>query len=79
MMTMHDPLCDACGVDIDILRENITDYLDTELTELKGKDITESKPTTGFQRVLQRAAIHVQSSWSRRGNQAANGFNRLIL
>ena len=64
----------ACGVDIDILRENITDYLDTELTELKGKDITESKPTTGFQRVLQRAAIHVQSS----GREEVTGANVLI-
>jgi ATP-dependent Clp protease ATP-binding subunit ClpA len=65
----------ACGVDLDILREEITTYLDTELDELKGDSKPqESKPTTGFQRVLQRAAIHVQSS----GREEVTGANVLI-
>ena len=65
----------ACDVDLDILREEITTYLDSELDELKGDSKPqESKPTTGFQRVLQRAAIHVQSS----GREEVTGANVLI-
>jgi ATP-dependent Clp protease ATP-binding subunit ClpA len=64
----------ACGVDILILREDLDNYLDTELDDLKADNVDESKPTTGFQRVLQRAAIHVQSS----GREEVTGANVLI-
>ncbi len=64
----------ACGVDITILREDVMQYLDEDLDDLKVKNPTESKPTTGFQRVLQRAAIHVQSS----GREEVTGANVLI-
>ncbi len=52
----------ACTVDIDRLRRDLTEFLDTNLTELVAPRAVEPKPTAGFQRVVQRAAIHVQSS-----------------
>lgn len=64
----------ACGVDISILQESLMTYLDEELDDLKVNNPEESKPTTGFQRVLQRAAIHVQSS----GREEVTGANVLI-
>ena len=64
----------ACGVDITILQDSLNTYLDEELDDLKGEKVSESKPTTGFQRVLQRAAIHVQSS----GREEVTGANVLI-
>ncbi len=53
----------ACGVDVEALRKTIVAFLDDELDALVS-DIegSEAAPTTGFQRVIQRAAIHVQSS-----------------
>ena len=64
----------GCGVDSTILREDVLQYLDEELDDLKVDKPSESKPTTGFQRVLQRAAIHVQSS----GREEVTGANVLI-
>lgn len=64
----------ACGVNIDRLRKDITDYLDNELAELIGTLDGDPKPTAGFQRVLQRAAIHVQSS----GREEVTGANVLV-
>jgi ATP-dependent Clp protease ATP-binding subunit ClpA len=64
----------ACGLDLDVLKKEVEDYLETDLNDLKNTDATESKPTTGFQRVLQRAAIHVQSS----GREEVTGANVLI-
>ena len=50
----------ACGVDLDKLRQDIKTYLDNDLDFLvSSKD---ARPTAGFQRVLQRSAVHVQSS-----------------
>ena len=58
----------ACNVNIDLLRNNIETFLNNELgslvTEVEG---SEAVPTTGFQRVIQRAAIHVQSSGRTQG------------
>jgi ATP-dependent Clp protease ATP-binding subunit ClpA len=64
----------ACGVDIGKLRKDVTDYIDTELANLAPARPDEAKPTAGFQRVLQRAAIHVQSS----GREEVTGANVLI-
>ena len=65
----------ACNVNIDLLRENIEKFLNNELgslvTEVEG---SEAVPTTGFQRVIQRAAIHVQSS----GRNEVTGANVLV-
>ena len=64
----------ACNVDMDVLRQNLTDYVDTELDNLVTMDGAESKPTAGFQRVIQRAVIHVQSS----GRDEVTGANVLV-
>jgi ATP-dependent Clp protease ATP-binding subunit ClpA len=64
----------ACGVDLDRLRRDITHYLDHDLAGLVTRSGGEAKPTAGFQRVLQRAAIHVQSS----GREEVTGANVLV-
>jgi ATP-dependent Clp protease ATP-binding subunit ClpA len=64
----------ACGVDLDTLRNDVTHYLDTEMQNLVHPAAGEAKPTSSFQRVLQRAAIHVQSS----GREEVTGANVLV-
>lgn len=65
----------ACGVDLDSLRESLTRFVDNELEALVSDvDGSEAAPTTGFQRVIQRAAIHVQSS----GRTEVTGANVLV-
>ena len=50
----------ACGVNLDSLRKTLSDYIDTELDSLVSEiDGSEATPTTGFQRVIQRAAIQI--------------------
>ncbi len=64
----------ACGVDLERLRGDIQDYIDNELSNLITAQLGDAKPTAGFQRVLQRAAIHVQSS----GREEVTGANVLV-
>ena len=64
----------ACGVDLDKLRTDLTEFLDKDLSGLTTDRATEPKPTAGFQRVVQRAAIHVQSS----GRDEVTGANVLV-
>jgi len=64
----------ACGVELDRLRSEIQDYIDNELSNLITAQLGDAKPTAGFQRVLQRAAIHVQSS----GREEVTGANVLV-
>ena len=64
----------ACSVDLDQLRRNLTEYVDNELDNLTTDGHEESKPTAGFQRVIQRAVIHVQSS----GREEVTGANVLV-
>ncbi|MGH6984016.1 MAG: Clp protease N-terminal domain-containing protein, partial [Stellaceae bacterium] len=52
----------ACTVDIEKLRRELVNYVDNELVNLVATHVEDAKPTASFQRVLQRAAIHVQSS-----------------
>src|SRR5690625_1752493 len=65
----------ACSVDLGELRKTLTKFIDTELDTLVF-DIegSEAAPSTGFQRVIQRAAIHVQSS----GRSEVTGANVLV-
>ena len=49
----------ACNVDLDKLRRSLTTYLESELENLITDGAEDSKPTAGFQRVIQRAVIHV--------------------
>ena len=65
---------EACGVDVALLRSNLVNYIDNELTGLVIDDDEDSKPTAGFQRVIQRAVIHVQSS----GRDEVTGANVLV-
>src|SRR5947208_12193176 len=64
----------ACSVDLDVLRHNLENYIDNELANLITDDGKDSKPTAGFQRVIQRAVIHVQSS----GRDEVTGANVLV-
>src|SRR3954469_16287416 len=64
----------ACGVNLDKLRSELGEYLDNELSNLITNRPEDSKPTAGFQRVIQRAAIHVQSS----GREEVTGANVLV-
>jgi len=64
----------ACAVDIERLRDQLTDFLDHDLQGLVVDGQVEAKPTSGFQRVIQRAAIHVQSS----GRSEVTGANVLV-
>jgi ATP-dependent Clp protease ATP-binding subunit ClpA len=64
----------ACSVDLDVLRRNLVDYVDSELANLITDGADDSKPTAGFQRVIQRAVIHVQSS----GRDEVTGANVLV-
>ena len=64
----------ACGVDMDRLRSDLSQYVDEELSGLIRRGEVDAKPTAGFQRVLQRAAIHVQSS----GREEVTGANVLV-
>ncbi len=64
----------ACGVEIEKLRSDLVEFIDDELGDLITPKLTEPKPTAGFQRVVQRAAIHVQSS----GREEVTGANVLV-
>jgi ATP-dependent Clp protease ATP-binding subunit ClpA len=64
----------ACNVDLDQLRKTVVRYVDTELHSLVIENGEEAKATAGFQRVVQRAAIHVQSS----GREEVTGANVLV-
>src|SRR5579875_2052441 len=64
----------ACNVDLDKLKRSLTAYLETELENLITDGEEDAKPTAGFQRVIQRAVIHVQSS----GREEVTGANVLV-
>jgi ATP-dependent Clp protease ATP-binding subunit ClpA len=64
----------ACGVDLDKLRTDLGEFLDKDLAGLATDRPGDPKPTAGFQRVVQRAAIHVQSS----GRDEVTGANVLV-
>ncbi|WP_051531339.1 ATP-dependent Clp protease ATP-binding subunit ClpA [Sphingomonas sp. URHD0057] len=64
----------ACGVSRDDLRTSVKQYLDNELGALVADSATDPTPTSGFQRVVQRAILHVQSS----GRDDVTGANVLV-
>ncbi|WP_018231658.1 ATP-dependent Clp protease ATP-binding subunit ClpA [Thioalkalivibrio thiocyanodenitrificans] len=64
----------ACGVDLDKLRSELAQFVDTNTPRLPPKDLRDTQPTLGFQRVLQRAVFHVQSS----GRKEVTGANVLV-
>ncbi|MEM9015001.1 MAG: ATP-dependent Clp protease ATP-binding subunit ClpA [Pseudomonadota bacterium] len=64
----------ACNVDVEVLRRNLYEYIENELSNLKLDENEQAKPTASFQRVIQRAVIHVQSS----GREEVTGANVLV-
>jgi ATP-dependent Clp protease ATP-binding subunit ClpA len=64
----------ACNVDIEKLRRGLVTYVESELEELVTDGPKDSKPTAGFQRTIQRATIHVQSS----GREEVTGAHVLV-
>jgi ATP-dependent Clp protease ATP-binding subunit ClpA len=64
----------ACTVDVDRLKRDVSAFVEKELSGLVTARETDPKPTAGFQRVVQRAAIHVQSS----GREEVTGANVLV-
>jgi ATP-dependent Clp protease ATP-binding subunit ClpA len=64
----------ACGVDLGDLGDVVRQYLDQEYQSLKTEDKGDPAPTAGFQRVIQRAILHVQSS----GKDTVTGANVLV-
>jgi len=75
---MDDPdasqVMKACNVDMDVLRKAVQKYIDEDLSTLVMDESEEAKPTTGFQRVVQRAVLHVQNS----GRDEVTGANVLV-
>ncbi len=75
---MDDPdaaqVMKACNVDSEALRLALQHYVDEELLTLVIEDGEDAKPTTGFQRVIQRAVLHVQNS----GRDEVTGANVLV-
>ena len=63
----------ACAADIDDLRKLLSDFV-TEHTPILAGDDVDTQPTLGFQRVIQRAILHVQSS----GKKEVTGANVLV-
>ncbi len=65
----------ACGADLPLLRKHLIEFI-SETTPMipEGEEDRETQPTLGFQRVLQRAVFHVQSS----GKNEVNGSNVLV-
>lgn len=64
----------SCGINMEDLKDQLATYINNELNYLINTESDEAKPTTAFQRVLQRAAIHVQSS----GREEVTGANVLV-
>lgn len=65
----------ACGADLFSLRDQLTEFIDENTPVLpEGEEKAEVQPTLGFQRVLQRAIFHVQSS----GKEECTGANVLV-
>ncbi|OGT03628.1 MAG: ATP-dependent Clp protease ATP-binding subunit ClpA [Gallionellales bacterium RIFCSPLOWO2_12_FULL_59_22] len=52
----------SCGVDINELRQVVTSFVDKHTPVVQGGDEVDTQPTVGFQRVIQRAILHVQST-----------------
>ncbi len=64
----------ACGADIDELRAVLTNHIETHTPRAPGSDDVETQPTVGFQRVIQRAILHVQST----SKKEVTGANILV-
>jgi ATP-dependent Clp protease ATP-binding subunit ClpA len=64
----------ACGANIEQLRKDLSKFIGEHTPTVAGEDDIDTQPTLGFQRVIQRAILHVQSS----GKKEVNGANVLV-
>ncbi|HSH85808.1 MAG: ATP-dependent Clp protease ATP-binding subunit ClpA [Methylophilus sp.] len=64
----------ACGAKFDTLRSELSQYIEEHTPTVAGTDEVDTQPTLGFQRVIQRAMLHVQSS----GKKEVTGANVLV-
>ncbi len=64
----------ACGANIEDMREQLGRFIDEHTPKVAGDDEVDTQPTLGFQRVIQRAILHVQSS----GKKEVTGANVLV-
>ena len=64
----------ACGGNVETLRKDLTQFIGQHTPTVSGENDIETQPTLGFQRVIQRAILHVQSS----GKKEVNGANVLV-
>ena len=64
----------ACGANLDAMREQIGKFIDEHTPRVAGEGEVDTQPTLGFQRVIQRAILHVQSS----GKKEVTGANVLV-
>ena len=64
----------ACGAKPETLRQDLTGFVNEHTPTVNGDDEIDTQPTLGFQRVIQRAILHVQSS----GKKEVNGANVLV-
>ena len=62
-----------CGANVDKLKAKCASFFEKELEELEEEEL-ETRPSVGFQRVIQRAAMHVMSA----GKQEVKGYNLLV-
>jgi ATP-dependent Clp protease ATP-binding subunit ClpA len=69
-----EPVLLACGCDINLLRGELTQFIDETISLLPDGVMRETQPTLGFQRVLQRAVFHVQAS----DKKEVSGANLLV-
>lgn len=64
----------ACGANLEVLRTELNQYIEEHTPTVIGLDDVDTQPTLGFQRVIQRAMLHVQSS----GKKEVTGANVLV-
>jgi len=64
----------ACAANIDDLRKKLSDFIERHTPRVPGEADVDTQPTLGFQRVIQRAILHVQSS----GKKEVTGANVLV-
>jgi ATP-dependent Clp protease ATP-binding subunit ClpA len=66
----------ACSANVDDLRKSLTQFIKDNTPQVAGADDVDTQPTLGFQRVIQRAIMHVQSTGS--GKKEVTGANVLV-
>ena len=64
----------ACGANLETLRSELNHYIEEHTPTVDGSEEVDTQPTLGFQRVIQRAILHVQSS----GKKEVTGANVLV-